>query len=320
MATVTDPGVRGEYADRPTRIPRRGWLELLRRTWREVSLDNVSLLAAGVAFYAFLGIFPFVTTLLTVYGLLADQSDVSRQVQLLSGVVPEEVVAFATAQLQRVAAVDPTSLGLGFLVSAVLTLWSATKGVKALMTAINVAYEERERRGFILLNLTALGLTVGAMLFLIVALAALAAAPVIIGFVPVAPEVQQLVLVGRWVVVAILAVVALAMFYRIAPNRSAARMRWVLPGAVAAMVLWLIVSAGFSLYVANFANYNATFGSLGAIVTLLMWLYLSAFIVCIGAELNAELEHQTHADTTAGPARPEGRRGAWVADHTAGPA
>lgn len=309
-------GSRGEYADSPYDIPRRGWWEVLRRVQKEVSRDNLSLVAAGVAFYGFLAVFPAISAFVILYGIFADPVLVEEQMRPLAGVVPGDAYAILTDQLQQVAESTDATLGIGLILSLLLALWSSTKGVKALMTTMNIAYEENEARGFIRQNVVALLFTLGAILFVIVSLMAIAVIPAAVQLLDPGEPVATILLWIRWAVLAVLIMVALGVLYRFGPNRRQARWRWVSPGAVLAGALWLAGSALFSFYAANFANFNETFGSLGAVVVLLFWFYLSAFVVGVGAEINAELERQTYRDSTIGPVRPIGTRGAYVADHT----
>jgi membrane protein len=316
MAADGAVNTRGEDASRPWDIPGRGWKDVLLRVKEEIDRDNLSIVAAGVAFYALFAVFPGITALVTLYGLVNDPGDVEQQLAPVRDFVPEEAFGILQQQMQAVVAQATGSLSLGLAFSLALAVWSATKGTKAIFTALNIAYEERETRGFVRLNLTSLAFTVGGILFFITALLVIAAVPAalaLLGSTGGAVEVALLVL--RWLVMAALMIVALAVLYRYGPSREPARMQWVSPGAIAATALWLLGSVAFALYVRNFGSYDETFGSLGAVVILLMWFYISAYVVCLGAELNAELERQTHRDSTTGPDRPIGARGAFVADN-----
>lgn len=305
------------HAASPTAIPARGWWQVALRVKANIPANNISIVAAGVAFYGFLAIFPMIGAIMTVFGLIADPSLAARQMQPFQQIVPSEVYDFVEQQVKDVSSTAETQLSLGLVFSLLMTLWSATKGFKALLTALNIAYEEPEKRGFIRLNLVALGFTLGGVAFAMLAIGVIALIPVVLSFVMLSGAVETAVLWVRWPVIAGLLMAGLAFLYSYGPNRRNAKLRWITPGAVLAVALWLLVSIGFSYYVTSFGSYDKTFGSLGAIVVLLLWLYLSAFVVCIGAELNAELELQTDRDTTVGPRRPKGQRGAFVADHTA---
>jgi membrane protein len=306
---------RGRDADTPLAIPPRGWRDVLVRVYREMSDDNLSHVAAGVAFYAFLAAFPAIAALVLTYGLVANPSTVEQHLQVAREVMPAEGFGILAEQVHKVAGSADGRLTFGLLLTIALAVWSATKGVKALMTALNIAYEERESRGFLALNLWALAFTVAAIVVVVVAVTVIGAIPAAIALLDLPEPLAAGLLWLRWPVMAVFGMVALALLYSYGPSRAAAKFVWVTPGAILATVVWIVASLGFSFYVTRFAGYNETFGSLGAVVVLLMWLYLSAYIVCLGAELNAELEHQTQRDSTKGPARPLGRRGAYVADH-----
>jgi membrane protein len=305
---------RGRSAERPGQLPAAGWRDILWRVKAEMAQDNLSLVAAGVAFYALLALFPAIAAVVSIYGLVADPQTVEQQLQSVSHILPQEARSIVEEQLKRVTASGSTALGLGAIVSLLLAIWSANKGTQSLITALNIVYDEDEKRGFIWLNLISLALTIGMFLFLIVCLAAIAALPALIGNLGLPEVVRQLAVWLRWPVLGVAFVAALAVLYRFAPSRDEPRWRWVSWGAVVATVLWLIASGLFSWYVSNFGNYNETYGSLGAVAVLMMWFWLSALIVLLGAELNAEMEHQTERDTTRGGEKPVGRRGAYVAD------
>lgn len=311
----------GGDADYPREIPRRGWGQVAIRVWRELGNDNISLVAAGVAFYGLLGIFPAISALVLIYGLIADPTQVRDQLAILRDVMPADGYSILENQTTALASQGRGSLGFGLILSLLLAIWSAKKGVTALITALNIAYEEDERRGFIRRNLIQLGFTVAGIVFMLLALTAVAALPAIVGMLRASGLIDETALLWtRWVLMAVMLALVLALLYRFGPARSQAKMSWINPGAIAASVLWIAGSIAFSWYVSNFATYNKTFGSLGAVVILLMWLYISAFIVCAGAELNAELERQTLKDTTTGEPQPIGDRGAYVADNKALPA
>lgn len=308
---------RGRYADRPRDFPRPAWGAVLRRVKRQTSEHNLSLVAAGAAFYGLLAIFPALAALVAVYGLFTDPSTVGQQMDAIADIVPAQARNLISAQLERVASAGGTALSIGAAVSFLLALWSASKGVKSLMTALNIVYGEREERGFFKLNAIALLLTLVVLGFVLVALVAVAVLPAVVGMLSLPPLIEGLARWLRWPLLGAVAVGILSVLYRYAPSRARPGWRWVVYGAVVATVLWLIGSALFSLYVTNFGSYNQTFGSVAAVVVLMMWFYLSAYFVLLGGELNAELEHQTARDTTTGPERPQGKRGARVADTVA---
>jgi membrane protein len=300
-------GARGEEARRSWEIPKRGWKDVL-----EIDRDNLSIVAVGVAFYALFAIFPAITAFVTLYGLITDPAEVERQLAPLRDLMPGDAFGIVEQQMRAVVSQATGSLSLGLLLSLAIAIWSSTKATKSIFTALNIAYEERESRGFFSLNLWSLAFTFGGIAFLIVALLIIAAVPETLAIFGSTGGILEIALLAfRWVVMAVLMMLALAVLYRYGLSRATARLQWVSPGAVAATVLWLVGSVAFSLYVRNFGSYDKTFGSLGAVAILLMWFY----IVCLGAELNAELERQTRRDSTTGPEKPIGTRGAYVADN-----
>lgn len=317
---ATDTRVPGEQAGRPDQIPPAGWWQILRRAFAESSADNVSMLAGGVAFFAFLAVFPALIAAGTLYGLVADPAQVAGQVQGLAGALPSSAQPLVTDQLAALTSGSGGALGIGLVVSLLAALWSASSGTANLMQAVNIAYDEREERGFLRLRGTALLLTVGAIVFMLVSLALVAVLPAVIDSLPLGVVGTVVAQVVRWVLLLALVTVALAVVYRVAPDRDAPRFRWVSPGALLATLLWIVGSVLFSLYVNNFGSYNATYGALAGVVVLLLWLYLTSYIVLLGAEVNAESERQTRRDTTHGEAVPMGHRGAAAADEVAGSA
>jgi membrane protein len=314
-STVSD---RGRSADRPSALPALGWRDILWRVWTQIGEDNVSIVAAGVAFYVMLALFPAITAFVSLFGLIADPNQVEQQFANLRGVIPEDAWSLLNRQLRAVVSANPESLGIGALIGLGLALWSAGAGVRAMMTALNIAYHEREKRGFVRFYATAFLFTLGIALLGILSLGVIVIGPVLLNFIELGGIAQVLVRLLPWLVLGIFVVVALGVLYRYGPSRSEPKTRWVSWGAVVAAVLWIGASLLFSIYVANFGTYNETYGALAAVMILLLWLWLSAFIVLIGAELNAEMEHQTERDTTTGEPKPRGERGAYVADHLGG--
>jgi membrane protein len=304
----------GGKAERPQQIPRHGWQQILKRSWAQTQADQVPLLGAGVAFFGFLALFPTLIALVLAYGLFADPATIAAQVQSLGAALPPDVQKLitdqVTAQSQKTGA-----LSIGLIISLVIALWSASGGVANLVQAINTAYDEIDNRNVIKKRLLALGLTIGAIVFMIVLVTLIALLPIVFAFIE-ASSLRWVVQIVRWLLIAVLIMVALAVLYRLAPDRTAAKLAWTSPGAIVATVVWLLVSAGFSLYVTLTANsgYTKTYGALAGIVVLLMWLWLTSYAVLFGAEVNAETERQTLVDTTVGPNRPLGQRGATAAD------
>lgn len=308
----------GSDAETPAGIPPRGWWQVVRRAFTESGADNVSMLAGGVAFFAFLALFPALIAASTLYALFADPATVSRQVQDLAGALPQEAQPLVAGTLQSLTAPEGTTLGVGLAVSVLVALWTASGGTSNLMTAVNLAYDEEESRGFLRLRATALALTLGAIVFVLLALTLVAVVPVFIDALALGTVGTVAAQVVRWALLVGVVVTALAVVYRVAPDRDSPRFRWVSPGAVVATALWVLGSVAFSLYVNNFGSYNATYGALAGVVVLMLWLYLTAYIVLLGAEINAESERQTLRDTTRGEPEPMGRRRARAADTVAG--
>jgi membrane protein len=303
----------GRDATTPREIPRQGWKDIARRVKEEARDDNVTLMAGGVAFFAVLSLVPALAALVSIYGLAVSPDTVVRHVDELSGAVPDEARRLLTDQLDRVARSSDTGLGLGVLVGLVLALWSASAAVKHLITAVSAAYDEHDHRSPVRVRALAVGLTLGGIVFMSLALFVLTGLPG--AAESVGGDIgRTTATVVRWPALALLMLAALAVVYRVAPDRDDPRWRWVSWGAVAATALWLLASAGFSVYASRFGSYNETYGTMGAIVVLMLWLYLTALVVVLGAELNAEMEHQTARDTTVGPAAPLGRRRAEMAD------
>lgn len=309
---------RGRGAQQPSDIPAPGWKDVALRVWRSLSENSIGLVAAGVAFYAMLSLFPALTAAVGMYGLFADESAVENQLQALSGLIPGQASELLRQQLNDLVSQSGGALTLGAIGGLLLALWSAARGVKALFMALNIATGEEEKRSFIVLNAQALGIVVTGIAFTLVTLTLVLAIPVAIGVLPVPGWLQTTLTLVRWPLLGIAAITMLAFLYRFGPSRSDARWRWVSWGAVGAALLWLVASAGFSWYVANFDSYNETYGSLGAVIVLLMWLFVSAYAVVLGAVVNTEMERQTARDSTTGQPRALGDRGAHAAD-TVGP-
>ena len=309
----------GIHAEKPTDIPWAGWKQILKRAWAEHKADNMPIIAGGVAFFGFLSIFPALIATISIYGLIASPEDVTRQIQELSAQLPEDAQNLLEGQLKSIAQNSGSALSIGLVVSILGALFSASGGVNNLVTAINLAYDEVEARGAIKLRLLSLGLTLGAIVFVLITFTLVAIVPGILEALPLGIFGTILAQVVRWV--ALLAVFAgsLSVLYRLAPDRDAPRFRWVSLGSVIVTVIWAVVSIGFSLYVDNFGSYDKTYGAIAGVIVLMLWLYLTCFLVLLGAEINSEAEHQTAHDTTEGPPRPMGERGATMADELPDP-
>lgn len=310
-------GRYGRHAEQPQQIPAAGWWSVLKRVLAGISRNNLSLMAAGIAFYSMFALTPAFTALVSLYGLMFDPGQVEQQVSAMEGMVPAEARNLIAEQLTTVVRDNRSRLGTSLVVSLTIALWSTNSGTIALMSALNVAYVEEEKRRFLTYWAHSLLLTAALVVFGILSLVLVAVIPVVIGVLPLGDFGKALMAWVRWPVLFLLSTIGLAVIYRYAPSRNEPRWSWVSWGAAAATMLWLLGSALFSAYVGTFATYNKTYGSLGAVVVLLMWFWLSAFAVLLGAKLNAEMELQTARDTTGRPAKPLGRRGAFVADRIA---
>jgi membrane protein len=289
----------GREASDPEDIPALGWREILARTWQEVSENNIFLVSGGVTYAILLALFPALAALVSVYGLLLDPGQIEKQVGALSTILPDQTRQLLVGELHSLASSSHGTLGVGVAFGLVLALWSASRGMSGLITALDIAYEQKETRGFLRFNLAALGLTIGAIVGGLVAIALVAVLPATVQFIGLGGVVKWLVLLLEWPLLVVLVLFGLAVIYRYGPDREEPQWRWVSPGAFAATVLWIITSIAFTLYVANFNSYDKTYGSLGGVVVLLTWLYLSAFVVLLGAVINAQSERQTLQPTQA---------------------
>jgi membrane protein len=290
-----------------------------RRAFKESSADNVGILAGGIAYAGFLAVFPALIAGISIYGLVADPATIAQQAEGVLAALPQEAQPLIRDQLASIAATSGGALSLSLAVSILLALWSASSGTSSLMAAVNVAYDEVETRNFVKRRGVALLLTLGAIVFVLLALALVAVVPAVLNALQLGTLVNLVVQVVRWCLLVALVVVALAVVYRMAPDRDAPQFKWTSTGALVAAVLWVLGSVGFSLYVNNFGSYNKTYGALAGVVVLLLWLYLTSYIVLLGAEINAEAEKQTRRDTTVGEPRPMGERRAEAADTLAEP-
>ena len=308
-----EPG-RGRGARYPWHIPWAGWKDILWRTYAQVNEDRLLLVAAGVVFYGLLAIFPAISAFVSIYGLFTDASTVEQHVSLLADVIPADAMGPVEEQVRRVSGAGSGSLSVTFLVSLAVALWSANAGMKAVIDALNVAYGEREKRGFIKLTLISFMFTLGVIVAALGAIAAIVVFPIATSFLGVGSEAAMLASWLRWPILLLALLFGLGVLYRFAPSRTKPRWQWVSLGSVVAAVLWLGGSAALSFYFSRFADYTATYGSLAAGIGLMTWMWLSAIIVLLGAELNAEIEHQTAFDSTIGREKPLGARGAEVAD------
>ena len=303
----------GGKAERPTEIHARGWIQVVKRGWKRAKADQVPLLAAGVAFYAFMAIFPALIAVVSIYGLFADPSTIANQLNSLTDTLPDAARQVITDQVTALSMRRQT-LGVSLILSLLVALWSASAGTSNLLTAISVAYDQHEERGFVKMRLLSLGLTVAGIFFMVIILGVVAVLPPLLRAVVGTGALRWLIQVVGWLIVLVLVPVALALLYRLAPGRAAPRMTWVSVGAVVATLMWLAASVGFSVYTSTFGNYAKTYGVFAGIVVLLLWLWLTMYAILLGAEINAESEQQMIADTTKGAEEPLGEGGAVQAD------
>ena len=300
-------------------MPLRAWREVAVRVWNQSWLDNIGLVAAGVAFYGFLAVVPLLGILVLTYGVFAQPDTVIEHVMTMLRVLPPDVVELIGQLLMNAVESSEQSSGIGILLALLVALYAGGNGAGAVMTALNISYEEKEKRSLLRFYLIAFAITLAAVLIALVALAAISA---ITALEELLPKASGLALVASklslYLGMLLLAAGVAATLYRFGPSREQAQWQWLTPGSVFTAIVWLLLAIGFSFYVTKLTDYNATYGSIAAIVMLLTWMYLSAYVFLFGAELNAELEHQTAIDSTTGQPRPLGKRGAWVADHVAG--
>jgi len=308
------PASDGRSATTPTEIPAKGWKDIVLRIYRGISDDRILANAAGVVFFVLLALFPGMAALVSIYGLFADPTTISQQLDSVSGMLPSGALEVIRDQLTRLIAQGSSTLGVSFVIGLVISLWSANGGIKALFDALNVVYQEREERSFIRLNATSLVFTIGMIVFLMIALAAVVVLPVALDHLPL-HEVTSLVLkIARWPVLLVLVALGLSLTYRYGPSRREPQWRWITPGSAFAAIAWVVASLLFSWYATNFGNFNKTYGSLGAVIGFMTWMWLSIIVVLVGGKLNAEIEHQTARDSTKGGGKPLGARHARMAD------
>lgn len=295
---MQSPSDKGQSADDPRGIPGAGWREILLRVKDSIAEDHVSIVAAGVAFFGLLAIFPAIAALVSIAGLILDPATIQSQLATLSAALPPEAAQIVEDQARDVAGAG-SSIGLAAAGGILIAIYSASRGMKSLMEGINIAYGEDEDRGFIAQNVTALALTLFLIVGVVVAFVVVLAAPVVLGWLALSQLADTLISWGRWPFLAVLTVFGLSVVYRYGPSRRDPAWRWVSPGAVLATVVWLVGSVAFSVYVTNFGGYNETYGALGGVIILLLWLWLSGFVVLLGAELNAAVERQTGQGVTS---------------------
>jgi membrane protein len=290
---------------------------IIKRTAFKVSDNELMSEAASVTFFALLAIFPALAALISLYGLFADPKTITDHLDTIAGFVPGGGMDLIKQQVSRLTQNPPGSLSVGVVLGLATAIWSANQGSKAMFSALNDVYDEKEKRGFVKLTLVTLGFTFGGLVFLVAALGAVVVLPIVLNFVGYTGSMDVVARLGRWPALLVLIGLFLAVLYRLGPSRAPARWRWITWGSAVASIAWVVLSIGFSWYVGHFGSYNKTYGSLGAVIGFMTWIWLSATVILAGAQLNAEMEAQTERDTTWGPDQPAGSRGAIKADRTA---
>ena len=313
MAFDAAEPMRGRAAARPAHIPWRGWRDIAWRTAREISVDRLPAVAGGVTFYTLLALIPAIGAFVALYGLFADVGAVEQQLRGMVGVFPPSVIQIVGEQMARLAQQKDGELGLAFVASLLLSVWSANASMRALFDGLNIAYDEEEKRPFAPRLLLTYAFTLCALVYAVAVAGVLIAAPLFLEAARLS-ALEGLLAPVRWLIVLVMTAVAFTVLYRFAPSRTPARWRWVWIGAAFAAAVWLVGSLGFSLYVNRIAHFDATYGPLGAVIAFMIWVWFSIMAILVGAELNAEIEHQTAVDSTTGPEQPMGARGATMAD------
>lgn len=306
---------RGRDADVPQQIPKKGWIDIGVRVYKRIGANRMGLIAAGIAFYGLLALFPAIAATVAIVGIVYDPNSLLDSSAWLLAALPEAASAMIATQITEVASASEDSLGLAAIVALVLAFWSASKGVASFIEGTNVIYEEDEKRGFFKLKLVTLALTVAMIGGLALSVLLVAAIPTALAIFGDSDFWKSITMIARWPLMFLLGVFGIAVLFRYAPSRRDAEWKWLAPGAVLACILWVAATLGFNFYVKSFATYNETFGALGGVVIMLTWLWISAFVVLLGAQVDAEIEAQTRRDTTVGPDRPMGNRGAVKADN-----
>lgn len=304
----------GDEARHPTGIPREGWQQVAKRVWDETQIDKVPLLAAGVAFWGFISLFPAMIASVAVYGLVSDPATVTRQAEAITDALPQEAASLIVDQMQTISSQSQDALSFSLLISVLLALWTSSAAVSNMMSAINTAYDEEETRSYLRRKGIALLLSIGAIAFVVIAVGLIAVAPVLLDVFVTDQTTRTLLQLGRWVGLVLAVMAGTAVLYKVAPDRDPPRLAWVSTGSLVATATWLLASGGFALYVENVGRYSRTYGTLAGAAILMLWLWITALIVLVGAEINAEAEQQTTIDTTVGEPRPMGHRNAVKAD------
>ena len=313
---MADP--KGHLAKSPAEMPAPAWKDIVARTYKRIWDDNVGLVAAGVSFYGFFALLSLLGLIVLAYGFVADPLTVIEHMRSLLGILPRDVIVLIGDQLMTAVKASQGTKGLGIVLAFVVAVYGGTNGAAALLTALNIAYEEKEKRSLLRFYLVAVAIVFGALFVALIALAATAALALLQRMLPETPP--AVLIIGKiagYAALTLLAAAIAATLYRFGPSREDAQWTWITPGSIFAAVSSLLLTVAFGLYLANLTDYHASYGSLGAVVALLTWMYLSAYVFIVGAELNSEIEHQTAKDSTTGSPEPMGDRGAWAADNVA---
>lgn len=315
---TTSTGNRGHYAEKPTQIPKKGWKDIAIRVKDRLAKDHVSIVSAGIAFYFFLAIFPAIAAALSIYGLVMDPAQVEQQMSQVANVLPEQAHQMVSNILEQQSEKTKSSLGWSLVLSILISLWSANKGAKAVFEGVNITYNEIDDRGFFKLNAVTLLFTLGGIVIGFITIALVVAFPALIDKFGLPSTLETIIQFLRWPILALIVMFALAAVYKVAPSRTSPEFKWTSFGAIIATVFWLAGSLLFSLYLSNFGSFDETYGSFAVVIILMLWFFLTGFIILLGAEINSEMEHQTSRDTTTGEDKPMGQRGGYHADHVAG--
>ncbi len=318
---LTTPAVRHEVrgktypdAKSPLKMAKKDWKEIFKRVWSEIDDDDIGMVAAAMAYYSLFAIFPLLIATVSIYGFVSDPLELENQINAISRIIPSDAAKVIADQLHSIISNPNATLGIGAVLSIVVAIWTASSGTKSMMKALNIVYDEPEKRGFIKLNLHALALTFGAILAIVLAVSLIVVLPIVMDFIGIGSFANDVLLVVRWPFLAFLFVFGIAVVNRFGPSRNTAKWRWVSVGAILGTLMIMVASGGLAFYVKKFGSYNATYGSLSGVIILLLWFYLVSYAVLLSAEVNAEIEHQTLADSTVGPEKPMGQRGALKAD------
>ena len=319
MDLTEDDISRGRDAESPSAIPAKGWKDVFWRVWKSLTQDHVMLIAGGVTFYLLLALFPALVAFMSIYGIFLDPATAVDHAQSLRGLVPPAAVDMIAEQLARLTTKQSDTLTVGLILSLIIAFWSANGGVKAMIEGLNYAYNEREKRSFVRLNTVAFAFTLGAMALMVLLFVALAVIPAMLAVLNLGPTGDLVIRFLRWPLLVLTLGFSLTVLYRHGPSRRSPEWRWVTWGSAFATISWLLMSIAFTTYLDRVANFNATYGALAAPIGFLFWVWLSIIVIILGAEINGEMEHQTAVDTTVGPDKPMGKRGAVMADTLGAP-